>query len=266
MVDTAYVLSDRRAADIPSQGTGLQSVSAALDVLDMFLAGSEDLGVSEVSRRLGVAKSSAHRLLTTLRDHGYVVQTEDSRYRLGLHLFELGTAARERSQLVRAASGVLEDLRDRTGRTVHLAVPDGACVVYLERQQAVAVVPILKGIPRRLPVHCSASGKVVAAFDERVAAARRQGGFAAMTGASIRSAEQFDRELAAVRARGFAVNRGEARVGAASVAVPLRDGSGRGVGALSLVTTTEDLNRALERYLRLLASASRTIECGAGLR
>lgn len=251
----------------PVQRNGLQSVTTALELLDLFADGSE-LGVSQVARHLGVAKSTAHRLLSTLVARRFVERSGTTgRYKLGLHVYERGLVALARSDLRRAAVGVLEDLRERTGQTVHLGLTDGADVVYLERLQAVRTIPLMAGLHRRMPSHCSASGKAMAAFDPVAAEARRQLGFPQMTPQSISGVVQFDRMLAAVHQRGFAVNRDEARIGVSSVAVAVavRDDLGRPVGAVSLVSTTEDVRRNLERHIRLVASAARSIGRAVGL-
>lgn len=253
-------------ADSPSnhQG-GLRSVRSALELLDLFADGSE-LGVSQVARRLGIAKSTAHRLLSTLVAGRFVERSSATgRYRLGLHVYELGVHALDQSELRCAAVGVLEDLQERTGRTVHLGLPDGKDVIYLERLQAARTIPLMAGLHRRMPSHCSASGKAIAAFDDNSAEARRLVGFPPMTPYSIAVPAQFDRTLEQVCQRGFAVNRDEARVGVSSVAVAVRDDTGRSVGAVSLVTTTDDLGRNLERHVRLVASAARSISRAVGL-
>ena len=89
----------------------LKSVANTLDVLDCFMT-DDELGVSEIARSLGVAKSSAHRMLSTLAGRGFVEQNPDSgRYRLGLHLYELGQLSVSRSRLRQAALPIMEDLR-----------------------------------------------------------------------------------------------------------------------------------------------------------
>lgn len=262
---TLAVDASGQADSLPAQENGLRSVTTALELLDHFADGSE-LGVSEVARHLGVAKSTAHRLLSTLVARRFVERSGTTgRYRLGLHVYELGLLALDRSELRRASVGVLEDLRERTGQTVHLGLADGADVIYLERLQAVRSIPLMAGLHRRMPSHCSASGKVIAAFDPAVAEARKEAGFPQMTPMSISGPVQFDRMLAVIHQRGFAVNRDEARRGVSSVAVAIRDDTGRPVGAVSLVSTTEDLRRNLERHVRLVASAARSISQAVGL-
>jgi DNA-binding IclR family transcriptional regulator len=130
---------------------GLKSVATTLDLLDLFMT-DDELGVTEVARYLGVAKSSAHRMLTTLVSRGFAEKDpETGRYRLGLHLYELGQLSISRNRLRRTALPLMEQLREMTGLTIHLAVPDGADVVHLERLQSRAGLELLADLPRRFP-------------------------------------------------------------------------------------------------------------------
>src|SRR5258707_8126778 len=112
---------------------GVQSVATALELLDC-LAAERELGVVELGRRLGIAKSSAHRILTTLVGKGYVQQVPETRnYRLGLRLHELGALVASRNQLRDHALPLLEALRTQTGKTPPPAVPEGAQMSEVER-------------------------------------------------------------------------------------------------------------------------------------
>src|SRR5919108_4956401 len=153
---------------------GVKALLTALDLLDCF-ALDEELGVSEIARRLGVAKSTAHRILTTLCARGLTERNpETGRYRLGLHLYELGQIAINRVKLRQAAFPLLEELRQRTGDTIHLSVPDGAEMVYLERLQTLRGMQLVTPFGRRLPSHATSGGKVLAAFAPDLAQARRE--------------------------------------------------------------------------------------------
>ncbi|WP_232525310.1 MULTISPECIES: IclR family transcriptional regulator [Mycobacterium] len=238
----------------------LKSVANALDVLDCFLT-DDELGVSEVARSLGVAKSSAHRMLSTLVSRGFVERnTTTGRYRLGLHLYELGQLSISRSRLRQAALPIMEDLRQRTGHTTHLGVADGADVVHLERLQCREGLYLLDAVlPRRFPTHCSATGKVLAAFDPAVAEARRRAGFPPITSNSVHTVAQWDATLAKVRCEGVAINRDEVQAGVMSVAAPIFDATGQLHAALSIVGPTEMMESSLPQLTRLLVEATRQL-------
>jgi DNA-binding IclR family transcriptional regulator len=244
---------------VESPAGGLKSVATTLDLLDCFLS-DDELGVTEVARYLGVAKSSAHRMLTTLVTRGFAEKNpETGRYRLGLHLYELGQLSVSRSRLRRLALPLMEELRQLTGQTIHLAVADRADVVHVERLQSLQGMRLLVDVPRRFPSHCSASGKVLAAFDPAVAEARRRARFPTFTTSTLHSERAYDDMLAETHRRGMAVNRNEALVGLTSIAAPVCDGSGRARAALSIVGATPVLDTSQDNFARLVIGATRKL-------
>ena len=238
---------------------GLKSVLMTLDLLDCFMT-SDELGVSDIARRLGVAKSSAHRMLTTLVSRGMAEKNpETGRYRLGLHVYELGALSASRSRLRKIALPIMEDLRHRTGHTIHLSVVDGADVIHLERLQSRRGLQVLADMRRRFPLHSTSGGKAIAAFDPLVAEARRRLEFPSLTSLTVSNADDFERMLAEVRQRGYAVNRDEALVGFTSVAAPILDPSGRARAAISIAGPTADLDSSFDHHTRLVVAAAKRI-------
>jgi DNA-binding IclR family transcriptional regulator len=238
---------------------GVKSVTAALDALDCFVE-ADELGVSDIARRLGVAKSTAHRMLTSLCASGLTERNpETGQYRLGLHLLELGQLAANRMRLRRAALPLLEELRQVSGCTVDLAVPAGADVVYVERLETRPGTPLMHAVGRRQPSHCTSSGKAMAAYDDDLARARRAAGFPALTARSIRTVADYDRVLAEVRRRGVAISVGELSAGLSSVAAPVLDASGRARAAVSLIGVSHKLSGDLGRASRLVSVAAQRL-------
>lgn len=237
----------------------LKSVDNSLRLLDCFVE-DQELGVSEIARRLGVAKSTTHRLLTTLCTQNYVIKNPNTgRYRLGLHLYELGQLVHDRMGIQLKAFPVLEHLRQLTGCTVHLAIPDGADIVYLERLYSVSTIEMFSGIDRRLPAHCTSSGKIISAFNVATADARRQAGFPQLTERSIRSVKEFDEALAESRVRRVGINRDEAAEGFTAVAAPILDSFGHAHAAISIVGKTEDFAGELGKSARIVTAAAQKV-------
>lgn len=238
---------------------GLQTVTAALDLLDCF-AEDEELGVTEVSRRLGVAKSTAHRLLVTLASRGIVEQNaRTGRYRLGLHLYELGNLAITRVELRRNARPLLEELREACGWTVQLSVASGVDSLVLERLQTLRssrAMGDFERFDRRLPLHVTAHGKALCAFDPVLAERRIEAGLPARTENTITSAATFARELADIRRRGFATAVQEALPNVASVGAPVLDPRGQAIAAISINGSPEEVLPALERLGKLIGVAA----------
>jgi DNA-binding IclR family transcriptional regulator len=243
---------------------GVQSVATALELLDC-LAAERELGVAELGRRLGIAKSTAHRIVTTLAAKGIVEQVPETRnYRLGLRLHELGELVASRNQLRDHALPLLEALRAQTGETVHLAVPEGAQMFYVERLESYHGLRFSSRVARVRPIHLTSSGKAVAAFNQAVAAAAIAAGFAPKTRRSIRTKEQFLRCLAETRERGYAYSVGEDEPGLASVAAPVLDRTGVARAAISVAGPVSRISGAqisqVARRVKAAASQLMSVE------
>lgn len=245
-----------------AENAGLRSVLTALDVLDLF-AHEAELGVSDIARYLGIAKSTAYRVVSTLCSRGLVEQAAESRrYRLGLHLYELGQISQDRLQLRHVALPLLKRLQVATGHTVHLSVVDGTDVIFIERLQGIQMIPVIGDRRRRQPMHTTSAGKAIAAFNSDAAAARARAGFPRRTDTTITTGAEWTRQLAEVRDRHFAVCNGENYPGVASIAVPFRDISGDAVAAISLVGTSAQLISRLDHHVRLLQGTAARISRG----
>lgn len=204
-----------------------------------------------------MAKSTAHRLLTTLCARGLAEKNPDTgMYRLGLRLFELGELALSRHRLRQRALPLMEELRQMTGCTVHLAVPDGADVLYLERLHALKAIPLFGQVGRRFPVHTTSSGRAIAAFNPTVADARRRAGFAAWPTSRVRSRAEFERVLEETRRTGVALHQDEVVVGLSAVAAPIRATDGLACAAISLVGLTKEFVGQGDRHARLVLLAA----------
>lgn len=231
---------------------GLRSVATALDLLECFAQDAE-LGVSDIARRLGIAKSTAHRLLTTMRTRGFIEQDPDTgRYRLGLHLFELGHLAQVRHPLRATARSICFDLNRRTGLTVNLSVPEGADVVFIERVEAASAGPGLHDVGRRLPSHVASSGKAIAAWKPEYAEARIAAGFPHWARNTVRTASEWETVLRTVRKRGYATSSDESFDGSSSIAVPILGSPTWVVGALSFFGRKQEMQSRLPLLVQLL--------------
>jgi DNA-binding IclR family transcriptional regulator len=222
----------------PAKKPALQSVGISLAVLEA-LAESPELSLSELARRVGVAKSTAHRTCSVLTDSAMLTRTEAGKYRLGLRLIELGQLAASRSPVGEHALPLLIDLRSATGETVQIGVPSGGDVIYVERVEGSRALRYATDNSRRAPVHRSSCGKVLAAFVPGVLEARFKAGLMPSTGYTIVVPDVLRAELEKIRTRGYARSIDETEIGMSSLAVPVRlSPSGKVVAAISMVGPT----------------------------
>ena len=216
----------------------IQTVGNALRLLEAF-DGEEELGVTELAKRLNLHKNNVFRLLATLEEKGYVEQNENECYRLGNSCLQLAHSFSRTRALTRLARVVLEGLAHETGETAHLGVLRDFEVVHLDGEQSQALVVTALRVGQRLPSHCSALGKVLLAcsppttledYDLKVASR----GISARTDETIVDRDKLIEHLRRVAAQGWALDLEESGRGLACAAAPVHNGSGRMLAALSV--------------------------------
>ncbi|MEJ2864020.1 IclR family transcriptional regulator [Actinomycetospora flava] len=143
-------------------GVPVTVLGKTLAVLRAFTAEDTALGFAELQRRTGLAKSTVHRTLGELVEHG-LLERVDGRYRLSGLVFELGMRASVGRGLLEVATPFLEDLYERTHETVHLGVREGAEVVYVAKMGGHQQVRAPSTLGGRMPLHATAIGKVLLA-------------------------------------------------------------------------------------------------------
>lgn len=206
----------------------------ALDLLSAFRAGEADVGLAELSRRSRVSKPTALRLLRELADRSMVERTPGG-YRLGLGLFELGQTVPRQRDLQESAAPVLADLHRATGETVHLAVADGADVVYLQKLAAPGSPAIPSRLGGRMPAHCTGVGQVLLAFGPATLLdAVLATGLPRCTPRSVTAPGLLRERLVRIRERGWAEEHEESGPGVACVAAPVLGRDGVAVAAVSI--------------------------------
>lgn len=240
----------------------IASVDRALRLLLMFRT-QRSVRLSDASRNLGVAHSTAHRLLAMLAYHDFVMQEEQSRtYVAGPALVEVGLAVVRNMDIRTHARPVLEALAKAFDETVHLATLEGRQVRYLDAIESSKTLRVASRTGRPLPAHCTAVGKALLAdlppakFRELYPAGEE---LPAQTAHSITSTSVLEAELNRVRERGYATNREESENGVGSVAVAVRDAKGRGIATISMAAPVSRLDdqRREEMAAALLGAAKK---------
>ncbi len=239
----------------------VQVLDRALAILDILSAEGPDLSLGEISDKLELHKSTAHRLTMVLERHKLIERNSVSgRYRLGLKLFELGTRAISHLDLRERARPVLDRLVLETSETVHLGILEDTEVLYLDKVEPARSVRMSSSVGRRNPAYCTAMGKATLAHlpDAQVEEIVRKHGLKAVTANTITSFLDLKTELKAVRERGYAVDDEEIEEGVRCVGCVVRNFSGAPVGAISVsgpaFRVTKEKVKSLARAV--MASAS----------
>jgi DNA-binding IclR family transcriptional regulator len=227
-------------------GTGESVLSRAIRIIEVFSPTEPALPVSEIARRAGLHVATASRLIAELTEHGLLERCPDRRVRIGVRMWELGWRASPRLGLRDAAMPFLEDLHAVVGHHAQLGVLDGGDVLFIERLSARDAVINYSRIAGRLSLPHSSSGLVLLASapvevqEEVLARPLRP-----PTPAAFRTAAQLRAALADVRRQQSAVLAGHQHPDAAGVAVPVRDGRGDVVAALSVIVPNDGRGQSL---------------------
>jgi IclR family acetate operon transcriptional repressor len=227
----------------------VQSLDRALDVLETLAAGGE-LGVSEVAARTGLVVSTAHRLLASLADRGYVRQTAGhGRYALGLKVLELAGGMQARTVvLCAAARSHLERIGGETGETTNLVVLDGDRVVYVDQVAGRHSVRMFTELGTSAPAHATGSGKAMLAYAPAEAVAQTYSAarepFERLTPRTHATLDSLLDDLERVRRRGYALDDEELEEGVSCVAAPVLDGTATACAAIGISAPTARIARA----------------------
>jgi DNA-binding IclR family transcriptional regulator len=247
----------------------LKSMVKMLSVLDCFTTQDRKLTPSEIARRTRLPRATAHRIVASLKQIGLLDQDrERDAYRLGLKLFELGSRVLANMDLHREARPFVSRLQQTTGEVVHLCVFNGSRMVLIDRRE-LEVAPLnIVTTMEEAPAHCTGVGKAFLAFQDTATIERIIGeGLTRFTSATITEPRRLRAELAAICARGWALDDEEHQPDQRCVAAPIRDVAGRVVAAISVSGPSRRIpDRRIETLAELVTGHADAIAAQLGYR
>ncbi|MGB9834839.1 MAG: IclR family transcriptional regulator [bacterium] len=208
----------------------------AINIL-LILSDGKTRTLQEICEATRLSSSTAYRFLATFARYGFVDKDARNRYSLGLSCLELARSYFESNDLRKVALPEIEALRDEVKETVHLAILNEMEVVYLEKLPGLHAIGLMGSrVGGRAPAYCTGLGKILLAFSDpsEVRSYFLSHPLQRFTDKTITDLESLERELAEIRRRGYALDRGEHEIEVRCVAAPIFDMSGRAVGALSI--------------------------------
>jgi IclR family KDG regulon transcriptional repressor len=265
--DIALAGSTELAADGGERSESVAAVNKVFAILQA-LGENNQIGISELSQRLVMSKSTVHRFLQTLKGLGYVAQEEDTdRYRLTIRLFELGSKALESVDLVREADVQMRRLSQLTREAIHLGAFDENSIVYIHKIDADYDLRMQSRIGRRNPLYSTAIGKVLLASMEPDEARNVLSlvVFRKSTPKTLASAQAVLSILPHVREQGFGEDNEEQEEGLQCIAVPVFERFGRVIAGLSISFPSMRCGADTKaHYVALLKEAGRAISARLG--
>ncbi|MEI5525026.1 IclR family transcriptional regulator C-terminal domain-containing protein [Streptomyces brasiliscabiei] len=252
---------------MPRTGTGpdfIEALARGLDVIAAFAPQRPVMSLAEMAAATGLARPTVRRILLTLEELGYV-RVSDKGFTLTPRVLDLGVAYVGSLGLWDVARPHMERLVERTRESCSIAQLDGSDIVYVARVAVPKIVTLSVQIGTRFPALQTSLGKVLLAAlePERLEKVLREPTRSGLTPLWRPGPEERDEVLREVRARGWALADEDLALGIRSVAVPLRDGSGRVIAAINVNAHAAEtsVSKLREEYLPLVLQAAGDISC-----
>jgi IclR family KDG regulon transcriptional repressor len=226
-----------RAASSDDGKTTIQVIERLVSLLDALADQPDPVSLKDLAGRTRLHPSTAHRILNDLVTARFVDRAEPGTYQLGMRLLELGNLVKARLNVRDAALGPMRELHRATAQPVNLSIRQGDEIVYIERAVSErSGMQVVRAVGGRAPLHLTSVGKLFLAADDTklVRAYASRTGLAGHTRNSITELVRLERELALVKARGYARDNEELELGVRCVAAGIRDDMGKLVAGLSI--------------------------------
>lgn len=241
-----------------------------MSILEAFDQSHTKLGITEISKRTNLSKSTVFRLIHTLRALGFIIPSaEPNKYALGPKVLNLGYAVLSSLELREVAYPYLLELSQQVKETVNLAVLDQWQLVYVERIKTQQIVNINLYVGSRLELYNTSMGRILAAFQSEEWLSEYMRYLEKIAGAEsylMDDAKKMRKILEEVRLRDFAINNEDLAPGLRSVAVPVRNREGKVVGAVNIAVSSSlySLQSIKEKLIPPLQETARTISASLG--
>ena len=246
--------------DKMAKSGNIQSVSRAAMILRCFKDNTE-LGLSEISKRVGLHKSTTAGIMSTLKKEKFLEQSKSTgRFKLGIEFFRL--SLNYDNSLKKICAPYLEQLLAVTGETVNLVAFDGDTTVYVEKKESLHSMRICTEIGLKMPLYCTSVGKAILAFlsEEEAGSILAETKMVKCTDNTIADIDSLMLQIEEIRKRGYALDLEELEYGLVCVGVPIFDATGRPFAGVSVSgPTTRMTERTLESVLGHLLAAAKSI-------
>lgn len=243
-------------------GKIIQAVAKSMQLLDVLNEATHPVSLAELSAQTGLAKSTIHGLLATMKLYSVVAQDEEGNYAPGIRLFEYACSLSNSWRIRQIAKPHIDRISKATGEAVFLSILDRGDIITLDHADNKRGFSISAEIGRRLPIHCTSEGKLFLAYmpeEERHAILERKE-WKTYTSRTILSRSELDAELLRIKQQGYATENSEYKVGLRSVSAPIFDHEGTVRYALGLISMNRQIEaKQFEANMQLVLEAAAKI-------
>jgi DNA-binding IclR family transcriptional regulator len=218
--------------------------------------------LAQISKRMGLPKSTAHNLLSTLQSRGFIEKVDGDHYALGTAVIRLTQMARVNIELRDRAAPLLREMADTCRESVYLTVREGDDILYIYALESPRRLLARTAVGDLVPLHCTAAGKAILAYlpNEEITAYTRRTGLPVFTPATLSDLSALRADMESTRARIYSLDCQEHEVGTYCVGVPIFDGLGRLVASCSISGTDPEIaGERLEELATLIKYTAQEI-------
>ncbi|MFC0470908.1 IclR family transcriptional regulator [Halalkalibacter kiskunsagensis] len=249
----------------------VQSVDRALVIVSALSGEKNGLAIGELSNRIGLPKSTTHRLLNTLMHHGFVSRdTTNGNYCIGMKVVAIANEVLEQIDIRKVARGPLEDLVGEVKETVHLCTHNNGNAIYIDKVESDQTIRMISKVGRSVMMHCTGIGKILLAgmSNDQVETIIEKKGLPRFTENTITDKEVLFQQLDEIRQCGYAIDEVEHEEGIAGIAAPIYDHNQEVIAAISVAGPVyRILNNQVEDFLkRCLLETANEISARLGYR
>lgn len=249
------------------KNSNISSLQNALRILNSFSVYETEKRVTGIAKELDLPKSTVSRLLQTLLQEGYVKKnTENGKYSLGIKIFSLYGSLMANMQVVKESHPILEALAKETSESIQLAQRENSYVVYTDQVKSNYPMQIYSHIGLMNPIHCTSSGKVLLAYEDKsVVDEILNNELSSYTNSTITNSEILRAELKKIKEQGYCLTKNEFIDGIVAIAAPVWDYNNRVIAAVSLVGPVQRINGAkVNSYIIKVQKAAQKISSNMG--
>ena len=248
----------------------VQSVERALDILDCLAKYPKGCGIGELSKILGLSKSTIHRIITTLKYKEYVIQNkENDKYQLGIKILSLSSSITNSMDLINVARPHIYDFANKVDEVIHLCIPDESFsnIIYVDKvssENTSRNVIMSSSIGKKAPIYCTASGKLLLSqfSDDKIRELLEDTKFIKYAENTITDVNILLEEIHDIRKKLYALDNIEYDTGVICIAVPIFDRTNKIIASISLSSVTifntmEDLMKYKDEFMNVAKKISR---------
>jgi IclR family transcriptional regulator, KDG regulon repressor len=236
----------------------VQSLERALILLNTLSEYPDGIQIARLSEKVGLSKSTVHRLLSTLLNMNYVIKEQETdKYKLGYQVVYLSRNMINNSDIVSIAKPHLEKLSNHINETIHLCIEDNGEVLYIDKIESNQTIRMFSRIGNRAPMYCTGVGKVMLSgmSEDKYNRIKENTTFTPKTAKTIKSKVELDQEIEVIKKRGYALDNIENEEGIRCIAAPIKDSQGKIFASFSISgpsnrITMERVNDELVRLIK----------------